>query len=110
MDFKNTVIIMTTNVGAQAIAHGSGFGFVSKKDEESSYEQMKRDLMREVENVFKPEFLGRLDDVVVFRKLTREDLKHIVDIELSKVRERLGERGLKIELTDEARGVHHRQE
>ncbi len=102
VDFKNTILIMTTNVGAQIISHGADFGF-AKKDEETSYENMKRNLMHEIERVFRPEFLGRLDEVVIFRKLTEEDLKKIVDVELVKVRERLAERGLKLELDDEAK-------
>ena len=102
VDFKNVVLIMTTNVGAQTIAHGATFGF-GKRDEDTSYDNMKKRLMEDIEKEFKPEFLGRLDEVVVFRKLTPEDLMHIVDIELSKVRERLAERGLKLELTDEAK-------
>jgi len=102
VDFKNVVIIMTTNVGAQTIAHGSSFGF-GKKDEDTSYDNMKRNLMHDIENAFKPEFLGRLDEVVVFRQLTGEDLKLIVDIELAKVRERLLERGLKLVLTNETK-------
>ncbi|RMG39678.1 MAG: ATP-dependent Clp protease ATP-binding subunit [Planctomycetota bacterium] len=102
VDFKNVILIMTTNVGAKTIAHGTGFGF-GKKDVETDYETMKKQLMQEIEEYFKPEFLGRLDEVVVFRKLTEEDLKKIVDIELRKVRERLAERGLKLELTDAAK-------
>ncbi|MEX0716244.1 MAG: AAA family ATPase, partial [Planctomycetaceae bacterium] len=102
VDFKNVLLIMTTNVGAQTIAHGGGFGF-GKKDQEAGHEQMKRTLMHDIEREFKPEFLGRLDEVVVFHKLNEGDLKLIVDIELSKVRERLGERGVKLVLTDDAK-------
>src|SRR5262245_54234415 len=94
VDFKNTVIIMTTNVGASAIHSGDVFGF-GKKDEDSSYEKMKERLKHEIEREFKPEFLGRVDDIIVFRHLTRDDLKRIIDIELGKVRERLFARGLK---------------
>ena len=68
-----------------------------------SYEKMKERLKHVIEREFKPEFIGRIDEVVVFRKLTRDDLKQIVDIELAKVYARLAERGLKLELTDEAR-------
>ena len=99
VDFKNVVLIMTTNAGATSMAHGGKFGF-AKVDQDASYEDMKRNLMHDLQREFKPEFLGRLDEVVVFRKLTEENLKVIVDIELNKVRERLGERGLKLELTD----------
>ena len=102
VDFKNVVLIMTTNAGANSMAHGGTFGF-GKDDSDRSYDDMKRNLMHDLQRQFKPEFLGRLDEVVVFRKLTEEDLKHIVDIELAKVRERLGERGLRLDLTDEAR-------
>ena len=102
VDFKNVVLIMTTNVGAATIASGDAFGF-QKKDADTSYDNMKRNLMHDIEKYFKPEFLGRLDEVVVFRKLSAEDLKLIVDIELAKVRERLEERGLKLELSDDAK-------
>jgi ATP-dependent Clp protease ATP-binding subunit ClpC len=102
VDFKNVIMIMTTNAGAQAIAHGAGFGF-GKKSQDAQYGNMKKEVMSVLERDFKPEFLGRLDEVVVFKKLQGEDLKLIIDIELSKVRERLGERGLGIELDDAAK-------
>ena len=102
VDFKNVVLIMTTNAGAHVIHSGDTFGF-GKKDEDTSYDRMKERLMHEIEREFKPEFLGRLDDVVVFRSLTRENLKQIVEIELAKVRERLSEKGLELVLTDEAK-------
>src|SRR5271168_2531494 len=102
VDFRNVVLIMTTNAGADVINQGDVFGF-GKRDEESSYEKMKERLKHVIEREFKPEFIGRLDEIVVFRKLSRDDLKKIVDIELGKVYNRLAERGLKLELTDEAR-------
>ena len=102
IDFRNVILIMTTNTGAEVIKSGGGFGF-AKKDEDATYQGMKTRLMQEVEKEFKPEFLGRIDEVVVFRHLTRDNLKNIVEIELVKVRERLGERKLKLVLTDEAR-------
>ena len=102
IDFRNVILIMTTNTGAEVIKSGGGFGF-AKKDEDATYQGMKTRLMQEVEKEFKPEFLGRIDEVVVFRHLTRENLKNIVEIELVKVRERLGERNLKLVLSDEAR-------
>ena len=103
VDFKNVIMIMTTNVGSSATAHGGRFGF-QKIDEDTSYEKMKEGVMADLQQQFRPEFLGRLDEVVVFRKLTREELKQIVDIELDKVRKRLGERGISLVLTDEAKG------
>ncbi len=102
VDFKNTVIIMTTNVGAQAIHSGDVFGF-GKKDEDTSYDKMKERLKHEISREFKPEFLNRVDDIIVFRHLNRENLKQIIDIELSKVRERLTEKGVKLILSDESK-------
>jgi ATP-dependent Clp protease ATP-binding subunit ClpC len=102
VDFKNVILIMTTNIGANVIAAGSGFGF-SKKDEDSSYAKMKERLMSEINREFKPEFINRLDDTIVFRHLTRDDLKHIIDIELAKVRERLAVKGLRLDLTEAAK-------
>ncbi len=102
VDFKNTILILTTNAGAQAISVGTTFGF-SRKSEEASYDNMKKGVMNELTREFRPEFIGRLDEVVVFKKLNNNDLKHIVEIELSMVRERLLERGLTLELADEAK-------
>ncbi|MFN8854903.1 MAG: ATP-dependent Clp protease ATP-binding subunit [Planctomycetaceae bacterium] len=102
VDFKNTIIIMTTNVGAHAVASGDAFGF-SKKDDDTSYDKMKERLKHEISREFKPEFLNRVDDIIVFRHLTRENLKHIIDIELSKVRDRLTEKGITLVLSDEAK-------
>jgi ATP-dependent Clp protease ATP-binding subunit ClpC len=105
VDFKNTIIIMTTNVGAENASGKAGFGFDTGRslDDPRSYEDMKKRLMDSVEKVFRPEFINRLDDVIVFHALNRENLKTIIDIELSKVRNRLKERGLELILTDEAK-------
>ncbi len=103
VDFRNVILIMTTNAGAEAIKNESEFGFGRGGDQDSSYEGMKARVMDRIERVFRPEFLNRLDDVIVFRHLNKEDLKQVIDLELSKVRERLLERGLKLELTDEAK-------
>ncbi len=106
VDFKNVILIMTTNAGASKMAHGGSMGLhtLRERDQEKSYDDMKTNLMHELQRQFKPEFLGRLDEVVVFRKLTREELKMIVDIELEKVYARLKERGKRLILSDEARG------
>jgi ATP-dependent Clp protease ATP-binding subunit ClpC len=106
VDFKNVILIMTTNAGASRMAHGGSMGLhtLRERDQEKSYEDMKINLMHELQKQFKPEFLGRLDEVVVFRKLTRVELMKIVDIELRKVYDRLKERGKKMVLSDEARG------
>ncbi|MEA3227115.1 MAG: ATP-dependent Clp protease ATP-binding subunit, partial [Planctomycetota bacterium] len=102
VDFKNVVLIMTSNIGADLIKNQSGFGF-GKKSEEANYEKMKDVLQKEVEHHFRPEFLNRLDDTIVFKALTRENLKTIVEFELAKVFKRLVEHGLKLELTEQAK-------
>jgi ATP-dependent Clp protease ATP-binding subunit ClpC len=102
VDFRNVILIMTTNAGAEAIKNESAFGF-RKEDSDSSYEGMKERVMERIERAFRPEFINRLDDVIVFRHLTVEDLKEVIDLELKKVRERLLERGLKLVLTDSAK-------
>ncbi|MFA6133696.1 MAG: ATP-dependent Clp protease ATP-binding subunit [Phycisphaerae bacterium] len=103
VDFRNTILILTTNIGAELIKTGGGFGF-GKRDEDASYEKMKDMLHKEVERYFRPEFLNRLDDVIVFKALNRADLDTIVDYELRKVRQRLAdEHHLGLELTPEAR-------
>ncbi|MEM6363942.1 MAG: AAA family ATPase, partial [Planctomycetota bacterium] len=102
VDFRNTILIMTTNAGAEAIKNESAFGF-QKPDGDASYDSMKTRVMDQIERVFRPEFLNRLDDTIIFRHLTTVDLKGVIDFELSKVRERLLERGLAIDLSDEAK-------
>jgi len=102
IDFRNTILIMTTNAGAEAIKNESSFGF-QKPDGDASYDSMKQRVMDQIERVFRPEFLNRLDDTIIFRHLTKDDLKNVIDYELAKVRERLLDRGLAIELTDEAK-------
>jgi ATP-dependent Clp protease ATP-binding subunit ClpC len=103
IDFRNTILIMTTNAGAEAIKNESAFGFNTGKDQDASYESMKVRVVDEIEKVFRPEFINRVNDIIVFRHLTNDDLKHVVDLELSKVRDRLKEKGLTIELTDDAK-------
>jgi ATP-dependent Clp protease ATP-binding subunit ClpC len=102
VDFKNIVLIMTSNIGADLIKNSSGFGF-GKKTAEANYEKMKEMLHKEVERHFRPEFLNRLDDVIVLKALTREDLQIIVEYELVKVFKRLIEHGLKLELSEQAK-------
>jgi ATP-dependent Clp protease ATP-binding subunit ClpC len=102
VDFRNTILIMTTNAGAEAIKNEAAFGF-QKPDKDASYESMKERVQEQIEKVFRPEFLNRVDDIIVFRHLTSDDLNEVIELELSKVRERLSERGLKLVLTDEAK-------
>ena len=102
VDFRNTILIMTTNAGADAIKNESSLGF-QKPDDDASYDGMKDRVGDEIEKVFRPEFLNRVDDVIVFRHLTTEDLKDVIDLELSKVRERLMDRGFCLTLTDDSK-------
>ena len=103
VDFKNTIIIMTTNAGAETIAETKQFGFRGREDDAASYETMKGRLQAAIEKYFRPEFLNRLDDVIVFHQLNHENLKQIVEIEMAKVRGRLRERGLELILSDESK-------
>ncbi len=101
VDFRNTIIIMTSNVGADLMRKNMVMGFGVKSDEHS-YEQMKEKMLGEAKRVFKPEFLNRLDDIIVFHSLTRDDLTKIVDIEVAKVLTRLKPREITFRLTPEA--------
>jgi len=102
VDFKNTIIIMTSNIGAEMLKKQGSIGFKSAS-EDTSYQGMKERLLDEVKRAFKPEFLNRVDDIIVFRSLTKEDLGQIVDIEIKDVESRLKEQNIKIELTPEAK-------
>jgi ATP-dependent Clp protease ATP-binding subunit ClpC len=107
VDFRNVVMIMTSNIGAELIKGGvQPFGLSGRgkgTQDEQSYEKMKETLMKEIERYFRPEFIGRLDDVIVFRPLSRANLEQIVELELKKIMKRLIEHGLSIELTQEAK-------
>ncbi len=107
VDFRNVVMIMTSNIGAELIKGGvTPFGLQGRKTgtaEEQSYNKMKDTLMKEIERYFRPEFIGRLDDVIVFRPLNVEHLKSIIELELNKVTKRLVDHGLTIELGDDAK-------
>src|SRR5215212_5502675 len=107
IDFKNAIIIMTTNIGAGEIITQKPLGFdqFTKKDAEASYIDMKKRLKAEMEKVFRPEFLNRVDDIIVFRGLTEKDLHTIVDMELKKVSKRLKDKGFTLDVTAEAKKV-----
>ncbi len=108
VNFQNAIIIMTSNVGADMIKRQTSLGFSLKRDEaiseQQSYEDMQKKLTEELKRAFRPEFLNRVDGVVVFRSLTKNEIIEIVDLELDKVRERLKERELNLEATEEAKG------
>ena len=103
VDFKNTVIIMTTNLGTRDIAKGVSIGFQAGGDLSTSYERMKAKVNEELKQHFRPEFLNRVDDIVVFPQLSREEIKQIVDLMVGRLDARLSERGMSITLTPEAR-------
>ena len=104
VDFRNTILIMTTNIGAEEIIGRRSLTDVfSPRGEEASYDKMKDMLKQEMERNFRPEFLNRVDDIIVFRRLNRDDLKQIVEMELTKVGKRLKEKSLKLVVADEAK-------
>lgn len=102
VDFKNTIIIMTSNVGAELIRKSGSLGFKAQKDE-VTYQDMKEKLLEAVKHSFKPEFLNRIDDIIVFRQLDKEDLMRIIDIEIAYVAQRLKDQEISLEVSREAK-------
>jgi len=105
VDFKNTVIIMTSNLGTRDIQKGPGVGFAANANEEMTYDRMKDKVMEELKRSFRPEFLNRIDEVIVFHSLSRVDVKSIVDLMMKRVREQLRAKDVDIELTDSAKDL-----
>ena len=101
IDFKNTILIMTSNIGAEVLKNQTTLGF-KKVTVDTTYQAMKELLSKEVEKHFRPEFLNRLDDVIVFRPLTRADLQLIIHLEMKFVEQRVARRGVRISLSPEA--------
>ena len=104
VDFRNTIILLTSNVGAERLKKGATMGFTAP-DDEQDYERMKENLTEEAKKIFRPEFLNRFDDIVVFRSLGRGELTQILDLELEKVQKRLAQRNLHFKLDDAARDL-----
>ena len=104
VDFKNTVIIMTSNIGTADIRRSDGIGF-TKVDPSISYEKMKERLLEEVKRLFNPEFLNRIDEIVVFRSLTKEDMKKIVDILICELEERLDDKKMVLEIDESGKDL-----
>ncbi len=102
VDFRNTVLILTSNIGARQISKGGSLGF-NKADEETDYDSMRVRLIEEVKHVFNPEFLNRVDDIVVFRQLGREDMIAIVDIVIEDMLGKVADRNISIDLTKSAK-------
>ncbi len=105
VDFKNTVMIMTSNVGANLIEHSAGIGFQAgvEDDSDSNYQKMKDKVLDELKRTFRPEFLNRIDEVIVFHALNREEIKSIVDLMVKPVAQQLKDKGITLELTEEAK-------
>lgn len=107
VDFRNSIIIMTSNVGADLIRKGNTMGFVSHADEvktqQKSYDKMKENLLGELKKTFRPEFLNRIDGVMVFHPLDKVQIRQIVDLMLVSVTKQLAEKGIKLEVTESAK-------
>jgi ATP-dependent Clp protease ATP-binding subunit ClpC len=107
VDFRNAMIVMTSNVGAELIRRQAQLGFALQRDEtieeKQAFEDMRKKLMEALRKVFRPEFLNRVDAVIVFHALTREQIASIVDLELAKVARRLSEHNITLTASDAAR-------
>ncbi len=106
VDFRNTIIIMTSNIGAQLIKRETSLGFAVPRDEaggeEQTYQEMREKLLAQLKRTFRPEFLNRVEGIMVFKALTKEEIKQIVALEMGKIRERLDEHQIELRATDEA--------
>jgi ATP-dependent Clp protease ATP-binding subunit ClpC len=103
VDFRNTIVIMTSNIGAASISKNQSLGFSIGDDSGLSYEDMKDRVMSELKKVFRPELLNRIDEVIVFHKLTRDEIKTIVDLLMRRLRDQMGEHAADVSLTEEAK-------
>src|SRR5213595_2012140 len=103
VDFRNAIVIMTSNIGAKDIARNVSFGFGTSDETGTSYEDMKDRIMGELKKVFRPEFLNRIDEVIVFHKLTRDEIKEIIELMIGRVRAQVAEHELQLELEEQAK-------
>ena len=103
IDFRNTIVIMTSNVGAEILQKNVSLGFGSMVNDEEDYDQIKSKITDEAKKMFKPEFLNRLDDLVIFRKLNKEHIKEIADLEIKKLRHRVRSKGYKIRVSSKVK-------
>src|SRR5205814_8581611 len=104
VDFRHAIVIMTSNIGASEIARNTPLGFsVGDEDHGMTYDDMKNRVMGELKKVFRPEFLNRIDEVIVFHKLQKDEIKQIVDLLLRRIRQSLAERELSLNLSDDAK-------
>jgi len=105
VDFRNTIVIMTSNIGAAQISKNQSLGFGIGDEEGLSYDDMKTKVMSELKKVFRPELLNRIDEVIVFHKLTKDEIKIIIELLMRRLREQMGTHEVTIELTDEAKDL-----
>jgi ATP-dependent Clp protease ATP-binding subunit ClpC len=103
VDFRHSIVIMTSNIGASEIAKNTGIGFTIGDDTGMTYDDMKSRIMGDLKKLFRPEFLNRIDEVIVFHKLTRDEIKEIVELLLRRIRESMAERELSLNLSDDAK-------
>jgi ATP-dependent Clp protease ATP-binding subunit ClpC len=103
VDFRNAILIMTSNIGAATISRNTPLGFSVMDETGLSYDDMKSRIMGELKRVFRPELLNRIDEVIVFHKLTKEEITTIVDLLLVRLQNQMKEHGLQMQLTDEAK-------
>jgi ATP-dependent Clp protease ATP-binding subunit ClpC len=105
VDFRNAIVIMTSNIGASEIAKNTSIGFTVADETGMSYDDMKNRIMSDLKKVFRPEFLNRIDEVIVFHKLAKDEVKEIIDLMINRVRVQVAEHELQLELTDEAKDL-----
>ena len=105
MDFRNAIVIMTSNIGASEIAKNTSIGFTVADETGMSYDDMKNRIMSDLKKVFRPEFLNRIDEVIVFHKLSKDEVKEIVDLMIGRVQVQVAEHELQLELTEEAKDL-----
>ncbi len=103
VDFRNAIVIMTSNIGASEISKNTSIGFTVADETGMSYGDMKNRIMSDLKKVFRPEFLNRIDEVIVFHKLAKDEVKEIIDLMIDRVRVQVAEHELQLELTDEAK-------
>jgi ATP-dependent Clp protease ATP-binding subunit ClpC len=103
VDFRNAIVIMTSNIGAATISRNTPLGFSVADEAGISYDDMKSRIMGELKRVFRPELLNRIDEVIVFHKLTKAEIKHIVDLLMVRLQKQMAEHGISLVLTEEAK-------
>jgi len=105
VDFRNSIVIMTSNIGASEISKNTSIGFTVSDETGMSYDDMKNRIMSDLKKVFRPEFLNRIDEVIVFHKLAKEEVKEIIDLMINRVRVQVAEHELQLELSEEAKDL-----